>query len=253
MAIRYNPDSIEVVETPEPVEPMEDGFLQITEREDCLTQQLAEKNLEIERLNEQLNQARAIDGNIVDEDEFLLDLVKSSKGKAFKERSKVVDVELYFAQNCENDCPITQQTSLGTVSFIGKLFSQSYLHTKATKGEAVRALKCDIIRSILSRLQLLCEEAEDSLQRFSELLSITAIEEDLLFLEKFPDRSECDVLLHKLSSSSFVWMNTTESTFENPHQQLSITEIAQGALKGTLANVVGDLVAAQAQPEQRTA
>jgi len=122
------------------------------------------------------------------------------------------------------------------VKFFGAIQSKAVLNSKARYGDAVNALKVDIIRSLLTRIGLLCEEAEvnnldqvqewslvsptrvfypialsklyfcdysfkdesvdDILSRFSELLNLNSKSSELVYLEKSPDISEASMLFH---------------------------------------------------------
>ena len=122
------------------------------------------------------------------------------------------------------------------VKFFGAIQSKAVLNAKATYGDAIKALKVDIIRSLLTRIGLLCEEAEvnnldqvqewslvsptrvfypvalsklyfcdysfkdesveDILSRFSELLNLNSKSSELVYLEKSPDISEASMLFH---------------------------------------------------------
>lgn len=52
---------------------------------------------------------------------------------------------------------ITTQ-SIGRVQFSGSVYAHAFVHSKATHGEAEMALKQDIFRTLLARIELLCED-----------------------------------------------------------------------------------------------
>ena len=55
---------------------------------------------------------------------------------------------------------VEQETTYLDVKFFGGIYSRAVLNSKATYGDAIKALKVDVIRSLLTRIELLCEEAE---------------------------------------------------------------------------------------------
>lgn len=55
---------------------------------------------------------------------------------------------------------VEQETTYFDVKFFGGIYSRAILNSKATYGDAIKALKVDLIRSLLTRIELLCEEAE---------------------------------------------------------------------------------------------
>ena len=131
---------------------------------------------------------------------------------------------------------VEQETTYLEVKFFGAIHAKAVLHSKASYGDAVRALKVDLIRSLLTRVELLCEEADvnnldqveewslvsptrvfyqvpnssvyfcdysfkdesvdDILSRFSELLSVSTDKSELVYLERSPDVSEASMLFH---------------------------------------------------------
>lgn len=220
-----------------------------------------------------------INGRITHGDEPLFEPAKSGKGKERKENRKTSDVELYSSQNTGRTDKLTKHTSLRTVSFIGKIFSQAYLHAKATKDEAIKALKADAIRSLLSRLQLLCEEAEvnnlyqvenwsllsptrvflplnksvvgfcdyifkdeqnlDSIQRFSELLGLQESEESMLFLEKAPDNDAVAKMSFDDQASSSVGKMPEKLEISDFTERNNIYACLIGVILAVIAVVVG--------------
>ena len=53
---------------------------------------------------------------------------------------------------------ITTSQSIGCIQFTGTVYAQAFVHSKATHGEAEMALKQDISRTLLARVELLCED-----------------------------------------------------------------------------------------------
>lgn len=216
-----------------------------------------------------------MDGKALNDDELLVEQTKSTKGKSSKEQARTYDVEFYTCQSCSKQQNMVKMSSVGLVKFIGKLYSQAYLHTKASKGEAVKALKCDIIRSILSRLQLLCEEAEvnnlyqvdnwslvspmrvflpfkdtpikfcdyvfkdeqveDSLQRFSELLDISASGDSLVFNEESPDNEMAAQMMLESGSSSTTKEAAEASPFSEDSEKSNFVVCLIGVLVAIIA------------------
>lgn len=56
--------------------------------------------------------------------------------------------------------------AVGLVRLQGAVHSRVYAHNKSTVGQALASLKQDVINSMQSRLQLLCEDSEDALGAF---------------------------------------------------------------------------------------
>lgn len=56
--------------------------------------------------------------------------------------------------------------------FAGTVHAQAFVHSKATHGEAEMALKQDIFRTLLARVELLCEELFLQREAEQELLPV---------------------------------------------------------------------------------
>lgn len=171
---------------------------------------------------------------LVDETKLLTDNSKLKKGKKEDREIKFV---LFKKANSGGDKGYIQYNAANVqVKLVGSICTRTYLHPKSTYGDAVNALKVDIIRSLLTRIELLCEEAEvnnfcqvdewslmspmrvfapfkdgqiyfsdyifkdesdeDTLSRFSELLNISLVKDDLEYPEKSPDVAEVSMILH---------------------------------------------------------
>jgi len=131
---------------------------------------------------------------------------------------------------------VEQEVTYLEVKFFGAIHAKAALNSKASYGKAITALKVDLIRSLLTRVELLCEEADvnnldqveewslvsptrvffqvpnspayfcdysfkdesvdDILSRFSELLNVSTKQSELVYLERSPDVSEASMLFH---------------------------------------------------------
>lgn len=97
---------------------------------------------------------------------------KKGKGKAKSESQDNSDLEDCFAQEVLNlellftdsSCPaeVATQSSAVRLKFAGKLSSRSYLAPGATVQIAKRAVKCDMIRSLKTRLEMHCDTIQES-------------------------------------------------------------------------------------------
>lgn len=67
---------------------------------------------------------------------------------------------------------ITTAQSTGSVRFTGTIFTHAFVHSKATHGEAEMALKQDIFRTLLGRIELLCEDLFLQREAEQELLPV---------------------------------------------------------------------------------
>ena len=178
------------------------------------------------------NSHASIGYKIIEEDE-LLDANKS-KGKTVP--GDEIDICLFKETSMDtNKVYVENDSVISQVKFVGSILAKAFLHPKATYGEAIKALKVDIIRSLLTRIELLCEEAEvnnlchvdewslmsparvfgpfknynlcfcdyifkdeseeDSIGRFTELLNLKLPESKLLFPEQSPDASVASMIL----------------------------------------------------------
>ena len=174
----------------------------------------------------------------VNENDILFENKKKMK-KGKKEARTTTNISLFKKVNSNNvNCKAIEArcSTDSLIKLIGALHSKAFVNNKATIGEAVLYLKVDIIRSILTRVELLCEEAQvnnldqveewslvspvrvftphvtksllfsdyvfkdecpdDVIGRFSDLLNITPKEEDLNYSEHSPDVAEVSVILH---------------------------------------------------------
>lgn len=164
------------------------------------------------------------------------DMIDTSKGKVKTSPGDEIDICLFKETTSNtNQVDVENDSVISLVKFVGNILAKAFIHPKATYGEAIKALKVDIIRSLLTRIELLCEEAEvnnlchvdewslmsparvfgpyknfnlcfcdyifkdeseeDSLGRFTELLNIKLPENKLLFPEQSPDASVASMIL----------------------------------------------------------
>lgn len=104
------------------------------------------------------------DCKLLIEDQPIANNVISSKSKS-KSKQEMNGQSLKFtffklpnAKKIED--LVEQETTYLDVKFFGGIYSRAILNSKATYGDAIKALKVDVIRSLLTRIELLCEEAE---------------------------------------------------------------------------------------------
>ncbi|CAG5126073.1 unnamed protein product [Candidula unifasciata] len=106
----------------------------------------------------------AIEGTVRDPSDPLVSQVEK-KGKATKggnptsntSLSQDVSIFLPFVYSDVHKDPVVS-TSQATINMMGTVVVRAYVSTRATVAEAVEAIKVDIIRSLMSRCELLCEE-----------------------------------------------------------------------------------------------
>ena len=72
----------------------------------------------------------------------------------------------------DSDYDITTSQSTGCVKFTGTVYAQAFVHSKATHGEAEMALKQDIFRTLLARVEMLCEDMFLQKEAEQELLPV---------------------------------------------------------------------------------
>ena len=72
----------------------------------------------------------------------------------------------------DSDYDITTLQSTGCIQFTGTVYAQAFVHSKATHGEAEMALKQDIFRTLLARVELLCEDLFLQREAEQELLPL---------------------------------------------------------------------------------
>ena len=65
---------------------------------------------------------------------------------------------------------ITTTQSSGCIQIKGTIYTHAFVHSKATHGEAETALKQDIFRTLLARVELLCEDLYLQKEAEQELL-----------------------------------------------------------------------------------
>ena len=177
--------------------------------------------------------------NLLTEDQMISNIsTTKSKSKGKQEAtSQNLKLTLFKLPNSDKaEDVVRQETTYLEVKFFGGIYSRAVLNSKATYGDAIKALKVDLIRSLLTRIELLCEEAEvnnlvqveewslvsptrvfypvhksslyfsdysfkdesvdDIVSRFSELLNLTVDKSDLVYFERSPDVSEASMLFH---------------------------------------------------------
>ena len=178
------------------------------------------------------------DSKLLIEDQTILNTSSKSKSKIKQEASgQNLNFTLFKLPNLRMiEDVVGQETTYLEVKFFGGIYSRAVLNSKATYGDAIKALKVDLIRSLLTRIELLCEEADvnnlaqveewslvsptrifypvlksslyfcdysfkdesvdDIVLRFSELLNLSVKNSDLVYFERSPDVSEASMLFH---------------------------------------------------------
>ena len=176
--------------------------------------------------------SRAVSGyKVIDEKK---PLVVETKGKSKSSQVDDIKISLFKDSNgLTNKLHVATDSVGSQVKFVGSIVAKAFLHPKSTYGDAIRALKTDAVRSLLTRIELLSEETEvnnlcqqnewsllsparvfgafkkynisfcdylfkdesemDSIRRFSELLNIPGCQLD--FPEQSPDASVASMLL----------------------------------------------------------
>lgn len=81
-------------------------------------------------------------------------------------------VSFSLQHRLDSSYDITTAQSTGSVRFAGTIYAQAFVHSKATHGEAETALKQDIFRTLLARVELLCEDLFLQKEAEQELLPV---------------------------------------------------------------------------------
>jgi len=89
-------------------------------------------------------------------------------------------LELGLLQGCgfslqhrlDSGYDITTAQSTGSMQFTGTIYAHAFVHSKATHGEAEMAFKQDIFRTLLGRVELLCEDLFLQREAEEELLPV---------------------------------------------------------------------------------
>ena len=87
----------------------------------------------------------------------------SSKDASDSDDSTAQSVELFLRPSV---VPPADAAAVGLVRLQGAVHSRVYAHNKSSVGQALASLKQDVLNSMQSRLQLLCEDSEDALGAF---------------------------------------------------------------------------------------
>lgn len=103
------------------------------------------------------NSLATVDGAILSDEQSLI--MEKQKGKS-SDKISTRNVKLYLTENKFE--PDIQKFTSRQVLLVGTVESQAFLHPKATVKEAVDAVKCDVIRNLLTRCRLLCEDMDDN-------------------------------------------------------------------------------------------
>ncbi|KAK2143606.1 hypothetical protein LSH36_826g00020 [Paralvinella palmiformis] len=111
------------------------------------------------------NSIATIDNQIAVGDEMLVPVQSGTgkKGRKHQEEQtgKNFQVQLFEVMNPikKEDLGPPQLVKCGAkLSINGTVICVAFVHSKATKAEAIKALKVDVLRSLVSRCQLLCED-----------------------------------------------------------------------------------------------
>ncbi|XP_065917116.1 protein odr-4 homolog isoform X2 [Dysidea avara] len=95
-------------------------------------------------------------------------LVKSGKSAA---KAETLPTILYRkTHRLDSGSDITTTQSSGCIHLKGTIYTHAFVHGKATHGEAETALKQDIFRTLLARVELLCEDLYLQKEAEQELL-----------------------------------------------------------------------------------
>ncbi|RUS79338.1 hypothetical protein EGW08_012892 [Elysia chlorotica] len=71
--------------------------------------------------------------------------------------SKSVNFYLPFTSAASHSAPIVSE-SQASINMVGAIVVRAYVSARATVGDAIQALRVDLLRSLLARCELLCEE-----------------------------------------------------------------------------------------------
>lgn len=112
------------------------------------------------------NSLGVVNGVLMGDDQLLVNEKKLKyPGKSSSTaKNEVLKIDLYFTE-IDFDPFIERKHGTTQVVLLGTFESQAYVNPKATVKEAINAIKCDVIRNLITRCQLLCEDLdEESLQ-----------------------------------------------------------------------------------------
>lgn len=88
---------------------------------------------------------------------------KDASDASAADDSAAQSVELFLRPSV---VPPADAAAVGLVRLQGAVHSRVYAHNKSSVGQALASLKQDVLNSMQSRLQLLCEDSEDALGAF---------------------------------------------------------------------------------------
>ncbi|XP_028393083.1 protein odr-4 homolog isoform X3 [Dendronephthya gigantea] len=109
-------------------------------------------------LSKVANSLATINGVIINNEQLLVSEKQSKRTSSEKNQTK--NVNLYLTES-EFEPDIKASTTR-QVLLVGLLESRAHLHPKATIKEAIDAIKTDIIRNLLARCRLVCEDLDDT-------------------------------------------------------------------------------------------
>jgi len=181
---------------------------------------------------------------IIDEAQSLIENKKTNK-KTNKIKTFVnenIEVDFFKKKNSENNAKeLSTEKIEMSVKFVGSIASKAYVHSKGTYGEGIKFLKIDIIRSILTRIELLCEEAQvNNLAQVDEWSLVSPVRVFVPFTSKsninfsdyvFKDESENDVINR---FADLLDLKVVGDSLEYAEHSPSVAEVS------TMLHLVGD-------------
>ncbi|KAL9987863.1 hypothetical protein ACROYT_G002236 [Oculina patagonica] len=103
-----------------------------------------------------------VNGELCADEQPLVPGEKSGKSSHTNTKStQTFKIDIFTEEPCGTLEPVETQT-VASVVMSGSMSCRAYVHQKATVKEAIQALKYDVVRSFLSRCEVLCEDVMES-------------------------------------------------------------------------------------------
>lgn len=103
-----------------------------------------------------------VNGELCSDDQPLFSGEKAGKSShATLKSTQTFKIDIFTEEPCGPSQPEEKET-VASLSVSGSMCCRAYVHQKATVKEAIQALKYDVIRSFLSRCEVLCEDIMDN-------------------------------------------------------------------------------------------
>lgn len=102
-----------------------------------------------------------VNGELCADEQLLVPGEKTGKLHGSSKNTQMFKVDI-FTEKPYGSTKIEEIETVSSLTFSGSMCCQAFVHPKATVKEAIQTLKYDVIRSFLSRLEVLCEDIMDN-------------------------------------------------------------------------------------------